>query len=141
MRIVVEVRRDTSANVVLNNLYKYTALQVGVWFSARSYWQRCSKDYDFKEIFDQIFGIPNRSCSSSTEFETQKPKISHIPEGLRKALDLRRDYCHYSWLSRYRRAKAQLIERFEFSPFQAQAIPDMRLARLTGLEREDWSRI
>ncbi|WP_298078115.1 DNA gyrase subunit A [uncultured Abiotrophia sp.] len=138
MRIVVEVRRDTSANVVLNNLYKYTALQVTFGFNMLAIDKGVPKIMSLKEILTKYLEYQIEVIRRRTEFEKRKAEDrAHILEGLRKALDFIDEIIAIIRGSHDTEvAKVQLIERFEFSPIQAQAILDMRLARLTGLERE-----
>lgn len=138
MRVVVEVRRDTSANVVLNNLYKYTALQVSFGFNMLAIDKGVPKILNLKEILTKYLAHQVEVIRRRTEFEKRKAEErAHILEGLRKALDVIDQIIAIIRGSRdSETAKNELIAQFEFTAVQAQAILDMRLVRLTGLERE-----
>ena len=138
MRIVIDVRRDVSASVVLNNLYKLTALQSSFGFNMLAIVKGVPKVLSLKEILVNYIEHQQVVIRRRTEFDKKKAEArAHILEGLRIALD------HIDEIIAIIRgskaddqAKSALIERFEFSDRQAQAILDMRLRRLTGLERE-----
>ncbi|MCW6666157.1 DNA gyrase subunit A [Aerococcaceae bacterium NML190938] len=138
MRIVVEVRRDTSASVVLNNLYKYTSLQVSYGINMLAIDKGVPKVLSLKEILTKYLEFQVEVIRRRTEFEKRKAEErAHILEGLRKALDVIDQIIAIIRGSREPEvAKNKLIEQFDFTPVQAQAILDMRLVRLTGLERE-----
>ena len=138
MRIVVEVRRDMSANVVLNNLYKYTALQVTFGFNMLAIDHGVPKIMSLKDILSKYLAYQIEVIRRRTEYDKKKAEDrAHILAGLLKALDVIDEIIAIIRGSRdSETAKNQLIERFEFTPVQAQAILDMRLVRLTGLERE-----
>lgn len=138
MRIVVEVRRDTSASVVLNNLYKYTSLQVSYGINMLAIDKGVPKVLSLKEILTKYLEFQVEVIRRRTEFEKRKAEErAHILEGLRKALDVIDQIIAIIRSSREPEvAKNKLIEQFDFTPVQAQAILDMRLVRLTGLERE-----
>ncbi|HAP3021132.1 TPA: DNA gyrase subunit A [Enterococcus faecalis] len=137
MRIVIDVRRDVSASVVLNNLYKMTALQTSFGFNMLAIEKGVPKILSLKRILENYVEHQKEVITRRTIFDKNKAEArAHILEGLRIALD------HIDEIIAIIRgsqsddeAKATLIERFEFSDRQAQAILDMRLRRLTGLER------
>ena len=138
MRIVIDVRRDVSASVVLNNLYKMTALQTSFGFNMLAIEKGVPKILSLKRILEKYVEHQKEVITRRTIFDKNKAEArAHILEGLRIALD------HIDEIIAIIRgsqsddeAKATLIERFEFSDRQAQAILDMRLRRLTGLERD-----
>ncbi|MDU2970101.1 MAG: DNA gyrase subunit A [Enterococcus faecalis] len=138
MRIVIDVRRDVSASVVLNNLYKMTALQTSFGFNMLAIEKGVPKILSLKRILENYVDHQKEVITRRTIFDKNKAEArAHILEGLRIALD------HIDEIIAIIRgsqsddeAKATLIERFEFSDRQAQAILDMRLRRLTGLERD-----
>ncbi len=138
MRIVIDVRRDVSASVVLNNLYKMTALQTSFGFNMLAIEKGVPKILSLKRILENYVEHQKEVITRRTIFDKNKAEArAHILEGLRIALD------HIDEIIAIIRgsqsddeAKATLIERFEFSDRQAQAILDMRLRRLTGLERD-----
>lgn len=138
MRIVVEVRRDTSASVVLNNLYKYTSLQVSYGINMLAIDKGVPKVLNLKEILTKYLEFQVEVIRRRTEFEKRKAEErAHILEGLRKALDVIDQIIAIIRGSREPEvARNRLIEEFDFTSIQAQAILDMRLVRLTGLERE-----
>lgn len=138
MRVVVEVRRDTSASVVLNNLYKYTSLQVSYGINMLAIDKGVPKVLSLKEILTKYLEHQVEVIRRRTEFEKRKAEErAHILDGLRKALDVIDEIIAIIRGSHdSETAKTQLIEQFDFTPIQAQAILDMRLVRLTGLERE-----
>ena len=138
MRIVIDVRRDVSASVVLNNLYKMTALQTSFGFNMLAIEKGVPKILSLKRILENYVEHQKEVITRRTIFDKNKAEArAHILDGLRIALD------HIDEIIAIIRgsqsddeAKATLIERFEFSDRQAQAILDMRLRRLTGLERD-----
>ncbi|WP_297079590.1 DNA gyrase subunit A [uncultured Enterococcus sp.] len=138
MRIVIEVRRDVSASVILNNIYKMTALQSSFGFNMLAIEKGVPKVLSVKRILEDYLEHQKEVITRRTRFDKAKAEArAHILEGLRIALD------HIDEIiAMIRAAKADdeakqaLIARFEFSDRQAQAILDMRLRRLTGLERD-----
>ncbi len=137
MRIVVEVKRDANATIVLNQLYKYTQLEdsFGVIMLALVN-QVEPKVLNLREILDNYIDFQKDVIIRRSRFDKRKAEArAHILEGLRIALD-NIDEIISIIRSSYSDAKTKLMERFEFSDVQAQAILDMRLARLQGLERE-----
>ncbi|MBL1229321.1 DNA gyrase subunit A [Enterococcus sp. BWB1-3] len=138
MRIVIDIRRDVSASVVLNNLYKMTALQSSFGFNMLAIEKGVPKILSLKRILENYIEHQQEVIRRRTEFEKSKAEArAHILEGLRIALDhIDEIISIIRGSSSDDEAKTALIERFEFSDRQAQAILDMRLRKLTGLERE-----
>lgn len=138
MRIVIDVRRDVSASVILNNLYKLTALQSSFGINMLAIENGVPKILSLKRILVDYLDFQKEVITRRTEFEKKKAEArAHILEGLRIALDHIDEIIHIIRSSNSdEEAKQTMIERFAFSDRQAQAILDMRLRRLTGLERE-----
>jgi DNA gyrase subunit A len=138
MRIVIELRRDVNANIVLNNLYKQTAMQSNFGINMLALVDGEPKTLNIRDVLyhylqHQIVVIRRR-----TEFDLKKAEArAHILEGLRIALDhLDKVIALIRASQTTEEAREGLISNFELSHDQAQAILDMRLQRLTGLERE-----
>ena len=138
MRIVIESRRDVNPNVVLNNLYKHTAMQSNFGINMLAIVNNEPKILNLRDVLfyyleHQVIVIRRR-----TEFELKKAEArAHILEGLRIALDHLDEVIALIRASQTTEATREgLMERFGLSHEQAQAILDMRLRRLTGLERE-----
>lgn len=138
MRIVIETRRDVSASVLLNNLYKLTSLQTSFGFNMLAIVNGVPKVLSLKAILENYIEHQREIITRRTIFDKKKAEArAHILEGLRIALDHIDEIIHIIRSSKGdEEAKGRLIERFAFSDRQAQAILDMRLRRLTGLERE-----
>ena len=138
MRIVIEVRRDANANVVLNNLYKQTPMQSSFGINMLALVDGQPKVLALKEMLFHYLEHQKVVIVRRTKFELQKAEArAHILEGLRIALDHIEEIISIIRSSRNgEEAKPQLMERFSLSEKQAQAILDMRLVRLSGLERE-----
>lgn len=138
MRIVMEIRRDANANVILNNLYKMTALQTTFGINMLALVDGQPKVLNLKQCLYYYLEHQKVIIRRRTEYELRKAEArAHILEGLRIALD------HIDAIISLIRgskttdiARAGLMEQFSLSEKQAQAILDMRLQRLTGLERE-----
>lgn len=138
MRISIEVRRDVSASVVLNNLYKLTSLQTSFGFNMLAIVKGVPKVLSLKSILENYLEHQEEVIVRRTEFDKNKAEArAHILEGLRIALD------HIDEIIKTIRssasdevAKQALIDNYDLSDRQAQAILDMRLRRLTGLERD-----
>ncbi|HJA46632.1 MAG TPA: DNA gyrase subunit A [Candidatus Limosilactobacillus excrementigallinarum] len=138
MRIVIDVRRDASAEVILNNLYKMTMMQTTFNFNMLAIVKGAPKILSLKEILTYYLEHQEEVVRRRTEFELKKAESrAHIVEGLRIALD------HIDEIIKIIRqsqtsevAKSELMSNYGLSDRQAQAILDMRLVRLTGLERE-----
>ncbi|MDY0394727.1 DNA gyrase subunit A [Virgibacillus halophilus] len=138
MRVVMELRRDANANVVVNNLYKFTALQTTFGVNMLALVNGKPKVLNIKEALQYYLDHQVIIIKRRTAFELRKAEArAHILEGLRIALDHLDEV-----ISLIRNSKTAdiarngLMERFNLSEKQAQAILDMRLQRLTGLERE-----
>lgn len=138
MHIVMEVRRDANANVLLNNLYKHTALQTSFGINMLSLVDGEPKVLNLKQCLHYYLEHQKVVIRRRTAFELDKAEArAHILEGLRIALDHLDQVISLIRGSRTAEiARNGLIETFELSEKQAQAILDMRLQRLTGLERE-----
>jgi DNA gyrase subunit A len=138
MRIVIEVRRDANANVLLNNLYKQTALQTSFGINTLALVEGQPKVLNLKECLQYYLDHQIIVIRRRTEFELRKAEArAHILEGLRIALDHLDEVIALIRSSQTTEiAKEGLMTQFSLSDKQAQAILDMRLQRLTGLERE-----
>ncbi len=138
MRIVIEVRRDANANVLLNNLYKQTALQSSFGVNMLALVDGQPKVLALKEILYHYLEHQKVVIRRRTKYELRRAEDrAHILEGLRIALDNIDAIITLIRSSKTtEEAKTGLIEKFELSERQAQAILDMRLQRLTGLERD-----
>ena len=138
MRIVIELRRDVNANVLLNNLYKHTALQTTFGINMLSLVDDQPKVLNLKQMLYYYLEHQKVIVRRRTQYELRKAEArAHILEGLRIALD------HIDEIIALIRgsqttdiAREGLMTKFELSEKQAQAILDMRLQRLTGLERD-----
>ncbi|MDN2451904.1 DNA gyrase subunit A [Leuconostoc sp. UCMA20149] len=138
LRISIDVRRDASASVILNNLYKQTLLQTSFSFNMLAIDHGAPKTMSLKEILVAYLAHQRDVIRRRTAFDLQKAQArAHILEGLRIALD------HIDAIISIIRAsatseiaKTRLIADYSLSDKQAQAILDMRLVRLTGLERD-----
>ena len=137
MRIVVEIKRDANATIVLNQLYKYTQLEDTFSIIMLALVNRVEpKILNLREILDEYISFQKDVIIRRCIFDKRKAEArAHILEGLRIALD-HIDEIISIIRNSYNDAKPNLMERFDFSDVQAQAILDMRLARLQGLERE-----
>ncbi|MER1998758.1 MAG: DNA gyrase subunit A [Lysinibacillus sp.] len=138
MRIVIEVRKDANANVVLNNLYKQTAMQSSFGINMLAIVNQQPKVLSLKEMLYHYLEHQKEVITRRTKFELRKAEDrAHILEGLRIALDHIDEIISIIRSSRSGdEAKPVLMERFSLSERQAQAILDMRLVRLSGLERQ-----
>ncbi|MBT2756462.1 DNA gyrase subunit A [Mesobacillus foraminis] len=138
LRIVIEVRRDANANVLLNNLYKHTALQTSFGINTLALVDGQPKVLSLKQCLQHYLDHQKVVIRRRTEFELRKAEArAHILEGLRVALDHLDEVIALIRSSRTTDiAREGLMTQFDLSEKQAQAILDMRLQRLTGLERE-----
>jgi len=138
MRVVIELRRDVNPNVVLNNLYKHTSLQSTFGINMLAIVNNEPKILTLREVLHHYLQHQVDVIRRRTEFELKKAEArAHILEGLRIALDHLDEVIALIRSSQTAEiARNGLIERFGLSEEQAQAILDMRLQRLTGLERE-----
>lgn len=138
MRIVIEVRKDANANVLLNNLYKQTALQTSFGINMLALVDGHPRVLNIKQCLQYYLQHQQVVIRRRTEFELRKAEArAHILEGLRIALDHIDEVINLIRSSQTTDiAREGLISTFGLSEKQAQAILDMRLQRLTGLERE-----
>ncbi|HEL2574949.1 TPA: DNA gyrase subunit A [Streptococcus suis] len=138
VRFVIEVRRDASANVILNNLFKLTQLQTNFSFNMLAIQNGVPKILSVRQILESYIEHQKEVVTRRTQFDKEKAEArAHILEGLLIALD------HIDEVIRIIRnsetdaiAQAELMAKFNLSERQSQAILDMRLRRLTGLERD-----
>ena len=138
VRFVIEVRRDASANVILNNLFKMTQMQTSFGFNMLAIQNGVPKILSLRQILDSYIEHQKEVVTRRTQFDKEKAEArAHILEGLLIALD------HIDEVIRIIRAsetdeeaQAELMSKFKLSERQSQAILDMRLRRLTGLERD-----
>lgn len=136
IRVVIEMKRDANPRVVLNRLYKHTQLQTSYSMIMLALVNGRPKILTLPEILGEYIKFQKEVVTKRTEFDLKKAKArAHILEGLRIALD-NIDEIIRTIRSAYNDAKARLVEKFGLSEIQAQAILDMKLARLQGLERE-----
>ena len=138
VRFVIEVRRDASANVILNNLFKMTQMQTNFGFNMLAIQNGIPKILSLRQILGAYIEHQKEVVTRRTIFDKEKAEArAHILEGLLIALD------HIDEVIRIIRnsqtdaeAQAELMSKFKLSERQSQAILDMRLRRLTGLERD-----
>ena len=138
VRFVIEVRRDASANVILNNLFKMTQMQTSFGFNMLAIQNGVPKILSLRQILDAYIEHQKEVVTRRTQFDKEKAEArAHILEGLLIALD------HIDEVIRIIRAsetdeeaQSELMSEFKLSERQSQAILDMRLRRLTGLERD-----
>ena len=135
-RIVIELKRDVNPSVILNRLYKHTALQTSISMIMLALVDGEPKVLNLKEILEEYVKHQRIVITRRTKFDLAKAEArAHIVEGLLIALD-NIDEVIKTIRSSYNDAKEKLMVRFGLSEIQAQAILDMRLAKLQGLERE-----
>jgi len=138
MRIVIETKRDAHALVILNQLYKYTQMKVSFGIILLAIVNGRPEILTLKAMINHFIKHRREVIVRRTIFDLKKAEArAHILEGLKKALDFLDEVIELIRSSSdAKEAKARLIAEFQFSELQAQAILDMRLQRLTGLERE-----
>ena len=138
MRVVIELKKDAMAEIVLNNLFKHTQLSTTFGVIMLAIVNKEPKVFNLLELLNLFLGHRKTIVIRRTIFELQKAKDrAHILEGLRIALDNIDEIVALIRASKDpQTAKEGLINRFSLSEIQAQAILDMRLQRLTGLERD-----
>lgn len=138
MRIVIDVKRDASAQVVLNNLYKMTLMQTSFSFNMLAIVDGTPRILSLKEILQYYLEHQVSVIKRRTEYELRKAENrAHILAGLITALDnIDRVITIIRESQTSAVAKKQLMDEFDLSDKQSQAILDMRLVRLTGLERD-----
>ncbi len=136
MRIVIELKREANPQITLNQLYKHTQLQDNFSCIMIALVDGQPKLLNLYEMLSEYIKFQKEVVTRRTQFDLKKAEArAHILEGLRIALD-NIDEIIKIIRSSYNDAKEKLMERFGLSEIQAQAILDMRLARLQGLERE-----
>ncbi len=138
MRVVIEIKRDANALVILNRLYKYTQMEISLGIILLAIANGRPQTFSLKDILQHFISHRREIIIRRTNYDLKKAEDrAHILEGLKKALDFLDEIIDLiRGSSDPREAKQKLIEEFEFTEVQAQAILDMRLQRLTGLERE-----
>lgn len=138
MRIVIELKRDANANIVLNKLYKHTSMQETFGFNMLALVDNEPKILNLKEMLTHYLAHQEDVVTRRTKYDLKKAEErAHILEGLLKALDVIEEVIALIRASKnVAEAKTGLMEKFAFTEVQAQAIVDMRLRALTGLERE-----
>ena len=136
LRIVIEVKREANAGVILNNLYKYTQLQTSFGIIMLALVNGEPKVLNLKEVLEYYLMHQREIIVRRSRFDLAKAEArAHIVEGLRIALDFI-DEVIATIRSSHDNAKERLMERFNLSELQAQAILEMRLRALQGMERE-----
>ena len=136
MRIVIELKRDTNANIVLNRLYKHTQMQDSFSMIMLALVDGRPKILNLREIISEYLKHQKEVVTRRTIFDKKKAEArAHILEGYLIALD-NIDEIIRIIRSSYNDAKEKLMERFDLSEIQAQAILDMQFRRLQGLEKE-----
>jgi DNA gyrase subunit A len=138
LRVVIDLKRGENGEVVLNNLYKHTQLQQTFGIIMLAIVGGRPRVLNLLEVIEQFIGFRREVMRRRTEFELRKADArAHILEGLRIALDHLDEVITLIRASKNPpEARAGLIDRFGFTTVQAQAILDMQLQRLTGLERQ-----
>lgn len=138
VKIIIEIRRDQNANVILNNLYKQTPLQLSFGVNMLALVNGEPETLTLKEMLHHYLEHQKEVVTRRTKFDLERAKArAHILEGLMIALDHIDEIIALIRASENdEEAKQGLIEKFSLSDKQAQAILDMRLRRLTGLERD-----
>jgi DNA gyrase subunit A len=138
MRIVVDVKRDGRPLVILNRLYKFTQMEVSLGIILLAIVNGRPQILTLKEILEHFVSHRREMIIRRTMYDLRKAEErAHILEGLKKALDFLDEIIALIRSSTDpKEAKSRLMSDFDFSDLQAQAILDMRLQRLTGLERE-----
>ncbi|EFK06331.1 DNA gyrase, A subunit [delta proteobacterium NaphS2] len=138
MRIVIEIKRDAYALVILNQLYKFTQMEVSFGIILLAIVNGRPEILTLKGMIDHFIKHRREIIVRRTIFDLKKAEArAHILEGLKKALDFLDEVIELIRSSSdAKEAKSRLMAEFQFSEIQAQAILDMRLQRLTGLERE-----
>jgi len=138
VRFVIEVRRDASANVILNNLFKMTQMQTNFGFNMLAIQNGVPKILSLRQILAAYIEHQTEVVTRRTIFDKEKAEArAHILEGLLIALDQIDEVIRIIRNSQTdAEAQADLMAKFKLSERQSQAILDMRLRRLTGLERD-----
>ena len=137
MRVVIELRRNEVSEVILNQLYKHTQMQASFGIILLAIHQNQPKLFNLKDLLHSFVRHRQEVVRRRSLFELKKAEArAHILEGLKKALDHIEEVIATIRASKTpKEAKERLMDRFELSELQAQAILDMRLQRLTNLEQ------
>ncbi len=138
IRVVIELKKDAMSEIVLNNLFKQTSMQVTFGIIMLSILNQEPRIFGIIDILKHFINHRKTIIIRRTIFDLEKAKArAHILEGLKKALDIIDEIIRVIKSSKnIEDARDNLISEFDFSMLQAQSIVDMRLGRLTGLERE-----
>lgn len=138
IKVVIECRKDANANVILNQLYKYSQLQESYSVNFLAIVDGVPKTLNLKEILEYYLKHQEEVVTRRTQFELDKAlKRAHIVEGLLKALDFIDEIINIIRSNKdIKDAKTILIDKFDFTVEQVDAICEMRLRSLSGLERE-----
>ena len=138
IRVVIELKRDAMSEIVLNNLFKSTNMQTTFGIIMLSIYNQEPRIFTLLDMMNHFINHRKTVIIRRTIFDLQKAKArAHILEGLKKALDhIDEIIAIIKASTNIENAKENLIEKFDFSDIQAQSIVDMRLGKLTGLERE-----
>jgi DNA gyrase subunit A len=138
MRVAIEVRRDANPHVILNRLYKFTQMEISFGIILLAIVKGRPQVLNLKEILEKFIEHRREIIVRRTIYDLKKAEErAHILEGLRKALDFLDEVIEVIRSSAdAKEAKSRLMADFTLTEIQAQAILDMRLQRLTGLERE-----
>lgn len=138
IRVVIELKKDAMSEIVLNNLYKQTSMQVTFGIIMLSILNQEPRIFGIIDILKHFINHRKTIIIRRTIFDLEKAKArAHILEGLKKALDIIDEIIRVIKASKnIEEARDNLVSEFDFSVIQAQSIVDMRLGRLTGLERE-----
>ena len=136
IKIIIELKKDSNASVILNQLYKYTQLQESFGVIMIALVNGKPEVLNLKKILEEYLKHQEDVVTRRTKFDLDKAqKRAHILEGLKIAIDNIDEVIHIIRTS-YDNAKERLMERFSLSDVQAQAILDMQLKRLQGLEHD-----
>jgi len=138
LKILIDLKKDANANVILNKLYKYTQLQENFNVNMLALINNQPRVFNLKQMLVHYLDHQKEVVTRRTQFDLDKAlRRAHIVEGLLKALDIIDEIIALIRASKDgAEARARLQEVFEFSELQAQAIVEMRLRSLTGLEKE-----
>lgn len=138
IRVVIELKKDAMSEIVLNNLFKQTSMQVTFGIIMLSILNQEPRVFGLIDILKHFINHRKTIIIRRTIFDLEKAKArAHILEGLKKALDIIDEIIRVIKSSKnIEDARDNLVSEFDFSVIQAQSIVDMRLGRLTGLERE-----
>ena len=138
MRVVIELKRDAMSEIVLNNLFKQTSMQTTFGIIMLSILNQEPRIFGIIDILKHFINHRKTIIIRRTIFDLEKAKArAHILEGLKKALDIIDEIIKVIKAStNIEEARDNLVSEFQFSQIQAQSIVDMRLGKLTGLERE-----